>query len=170
MLERRIARLERLLKNEAGRRRSSVPELEANLDVAAAYEAADIIARQFAKMINADIKLVKTEDIIDSPVHGWLTADDVDEIRDDEDARFAIQYNVRGNPAFSGYTIVAVPSENTVALVTEDGGSVFPDGSSYDEYELHYFPLSKWKNFNSSMLRDEEFESVKRSRKRFVRR
>lgn len=171
MLERRIERLEKLLKNEAGRRRSRVPELEATLNVEAAYEAAEAIASQFADMIGADIRLINTKNIIDSPVYGWLTVDDVDEIKDDKNARFAIQYSVRGNRAFSGYAIVAVPSENAVALVTEDGASVYPDGSSYDEYELKYFPLDDWKKkFNPSNINNDQFESVRRPRNRRARR
>lgn len=153
-LEQRIARLEKVMAKPATVKNES---FESDLDVDGARAAADRIANQFCGMIGVDGATLDDlgHDVIESPMYGWLTVNDTDEIAEDPDARFAFQYSLDGT---DGYAIVVHPTDNSVNLINEDGYSIDPAGHPFssDSADLVAYPLSKWKGFDLSMIDEED--------------
>lgn len=155
ILEKRISRLEKLLKNE------SANSFEGRLDEDGARVAADRIIKQFGKLVN---KRFLYEDLdglsLYSPMYGWLSLDDTEEIEEDPDTRFVFQYGT------NGYTAMVIPSDNAVELMTDGGYAVDPSNGSTFEADCPQdgaFNLAKWRRFDLSMVYS---ESVKRPIKR----
>lgn len=153
-LELRINRLERLLKNEA-RSSKKFESFESDLDNVGARVAANRIAQQFGRMLGVSVRPSDYgEDVINSPMFGWLPVSAVDEIAEDPDARFAFHY-VLGD---GDYEFDVFPSDNSVNLISEDGYSVDPNGRllSSDDAYVTAFPLRRWKGFDLSMVEDDD--------------
>ena len=151
-LERRINRLERLLKNEACLSKKC-ESFESDLDDVGARATANRIAAQFGRMLGVSVRPSDYgEDVINSPMFGWLPVSAVDEIAEDPDARFAFHY-VLGD---GDYEFDVYPTDNAVNLITEDGYSVDPTGRllSSDDSSVTAFPLRRWKGFDLSMVED----------------
>lgn len=152
ILEKRLARLENLIKNEA--KSKKFESFESDLDEAGARAAADRLAKQFGRMIGATVRPDDLGgDVIESPRYGWLSVDRADEIADDPDARFVFQYSVGDD-----FSALVVPSNNSVELMTEGGYAVDPSGETFeaDTAVDGAFPLSDWEGFDLSMVRDED--------------
>ena len=94
------------------------------------------------------------EDVINSPMFGWLPVSAVDEIVEDQDARFAFHY-VLGD---DDYEFDVYPTDNAVNLINEDGYSVDPNGRllSSDDADIAAFPISMWEGFDLSMVEDDD--------------
>ena len=153
-LEQRINRLERLLKNEACTSQKC-ESFESDLDDVGARATANRIAAQFGRMLGASVRPSDYgDDVINSPMFGWLPITAVEEIESDPDARFAFHY-VLGDGDFE---FDVYPSDNAVNLITEDGYSVDPTGRllSSDDAYVTAFPLRRWKGFDLSMVEDED--------------
>lgn len=153
-LEQRINRLERLLKNEASASKK-FESFESDLDEDGARAAANRIAAQFGKMLGVSVTPDDYgNDVVNSPMYGWLPVSAVDEIAEDTDARFGFHYNLDDGE----YGIEVYPTGNAVNLINEDGYSVDPAGRlfSSDMADIVAFPLSKWKGFDLSMVHDED--------------
>lgn len=153
-LEQRINRLERLLKNEACASQKC-ESFESDLDDVGARTTANRIAAQFGRMLGVSVRPDDYgDDVINSPVFGWLPVTAVEEIESDQDARFAFHY-VLGDEDFS---IDVYPSDNAVNLINEDGYSVDPTGRllSSDDADVTAFPLRRWKGFDLSMVEDDD--------------
>lgn len=153
-LEQRINRLERLLKNEACASQKC-ESFESDLDDVGARTTANRIAAQFGRMLGVSVRPDDYgDDVINSPVFGWLPVTAVEEIESDQDARFAFHY-VLGDEDFS---IDVYPSDNAVNLINEDGYSVDPTGRllSSDDSVVTAFPLRRWKGFDLSMVEDDD--------------
>ena len=153
-LEQRINRLERLLKNEASTSKKC-ESFESELDETGARVAANRIARQFGRMLGVSVRPSDYgDDVINSPMFGWLPVSSVDEIVEDQDARFAFHY-VLGDGDFE---FDVYPSDNAVNLINEDGYSVDPNGRllSSDDADVAAFPISMWKGFDLSMVEDDD--------------
>ena len=154
-LEQRINRLERLLKNEACTSKKC-ESFESDLDDVGARATANRIAQQFGRMLGVSVRPSDyDDDVINSPMFGWLPVSAVDEIAEDPDARFAFHY-VLGDD--DDYEFDVYPSDNAVNLITEDGYSVDPTGRllSSDDSSVTAFPLRRWKGFDLSMVEDDE--------------
>jgi hypothetical protein len=154
MLERRINRLERAIKNETRTRKFE--GFESDLDVDGARATANRIANQFCRMIGVSGATLDDlgHNVIESLMYGWLIVNDTDEIAEDPDARFAFQYSLDGED----YTIIVHPTDNSVNLINEDGYSIDPAGHPFssDSADLVAYPLSKWKGFDLSMIDEED--------------
>ena len=153
-LEQRINRLERLLKNEASTSKKC-ESFESELDETGARVAANRIARQFGRMLGVSVRPSDYgDDVINSPMFGWLPVSSVDEIVEDQDARFAFHY-VLGD---DDYEFDVYPTDNAVNLINEDGYSVDPNGRllSSDDADVAAFPISMWKGFDLSMVEDDD--------------
>ena len=153
-LEQRINRLERLLKNEACVSKKC-ESFESELDETGARVAANRIARQFGRMLGVSVRPSDYgEDVINSPMFGWLPVSAVDEIFEDQDARFAFHY-VLGD---DDYEFDVYPTDNAVNLINEDGYSVDPNGRllSSDDADIAAFPISMWEGFDLSMVEDDD--------------
>ena len=153
-LEQRINRLERLLKNEACLSKKC-ESFETDLDDVGARTTANRIAAQFGRMLGVSVRPSDYgEDVINSPIFGWLPVTAVEEIESDPDARFAFHY-VLGDGDFE---FDVYPSDNAVNLITEDGYSVDPTGRllSSDDSSVTAFPLRRWKGFDLSMVEDDD--------------
>ena len=154
-LERRITRLENAVKSDSHQvRRKKFESFESDLDVDRARAAANRIAQRFGRMMDANVRPDDLgDDVIDSPRYGWLSVDRTDEITDDPEARFVFQYTLG-----SGFSILVVPSDNAVELMTDDGYAVDPSGEMFeaDTTVDGSFPLSDWKDFDLSMVNDED--------------
>lgn len=153
-LEQRINRLERLLKNEACIS-NKCESFESELDETGARVAANRIAKQFSRMLGVSVRPSDYgEDVINSPMFGWLPVSAVDEITEDQDARFVFHY-VLGDGDFE---FDVYPSDNAVNLISEDGYSVDPSGRllSSDDADIAAFPISMWKGFDLSMVEDDD--------------
>lgn len=153
-LEQRINRLERLLKNEACAS-NKCESFESELDETGARVTANRIAAQFGRMLGVSVRPSDYgEDVINSPMFGWLPVSAVDEIAEDPDARFAFHY-VLGD---GDYEFDVFPSDNSVNLISEDGYSVDPNGRllSSDDASITAFPLRRWKGFDLSMVEDDD--------------
>lgn len=153
-LEQRINRLERLLKNEACTSQK-YEGFESDLDDVGARATANRIAAQFGRMLGVSVRPDDYgEDVINSPIFGWLPVTAVEEIESDPDARFAFHY-VLGD---SDFEIDVYPSDNSVNLINEDGYSVDPTGRllSSDDSVVTAFPLRRWKGFDLSMVEDDD--------------
>ena len=153
-LEQRINRLERLLKNEACAS-NKCESFESELDETGARVTANRIAAQFGRMLGVSVRPSDYgEDVINSPMFGWLPVSAVDEIAEDPDARFAFHY-VLGD---GDYEFDVFPSDNSVNLISEDGYSVDPNGRllSSDDAYVTAFPLRRWKGFDLSMVEDDD--------------
>ena len=153
-LEQRINRLERLLKNEACVSKKC-ESFESELDETGARVAANRIARQFGRMLGVSVRPSDYgEDVINSPMFGWLPVSAVDEIAEDQDARFAFHY-VLGD---DDYEFDVYPTDNAVNLINEDGYSVDPNGRllSSDDADITAFPISMWEGFDLSMVEDDD--------------
>lgn len=153
-LEPRINRLERLLKNEACAS-NKCESFESELDETGARITANRIAAQFGHMLGVSVRPSDYgEDVINSPMFGWLPVSAVDEIAEDPDARFAFHY-VLGD---GDYEFDVFPSDNSVNLISEDGYSVDPNGRllSSDDAYVTAFPLRRWKGFDLSMVEDDD--------------
>ena len=153
-LEQRINRLERLLKNEACASQKC-ESFESDLDDVGARTTANRIAAQFGRMLGVSVRPDDYgDDVIQSPIYGWLPVTAVEEIESDPDARFAFHY-VLGDEDFS---IDVYPSDNAVNLINEDGYSVDPTGRllSSDDSVVAAFPLRRWKGFDLSMVEDDD--------------
>lgn len=153
-LELRINRLERLLKNEACSSKK-FESFESDLDDVGARVAANRIAQQFGRMLGVSVRPSDYgEDVINSPMFGWLPVSAVDEIAEDPGARFAFHY-VLGD---GDYEFDVFPSDNSVNLISEDGYSVDPNGRllSSDDAYVTAFPLRRWKGFDLSMVEDDD--------------
>lgn len=189
-VESRIRRLERIakrenkkpgLRNETYRKvkfpikraRRKFESFESDNDEDGARAVANSMAEDFSQMIGAGLTPSDTTDIVDSPTYGW--SNDVE--MDDTDARYTFTYDVEGYP---GVSVYFRPTDNTVCVwksLTNGSnceGAVDPKTGmcewSDDLSECSY-PLGAWRNFDLEMIHsDEEFESVKRPRKRVVRR
>ena len=153
-LEQRIARLEKVMAKQAAVKNES---FESDLDVDGAKAAADRIADQFCRMIGVSGATPDDlgHDVIESPMYGWLTVNDTDEIAEDPDARFSFQYSLDGT---DGYAIIVHPTDNSVNLINEDGYSIDPAGHPFssDSADLVAYPLPKWKGFDLSMIDEED--------------
>lgn len=155
-LEQRINRLERLLKNEACTSQKC-ESFESDLDDVGARATANRIAAQFGRMLGVSVRPDDYgEDVINSPIFGWLPVTAVEEIESDPDARFAFHY-VLGDGDFE---FDVYPSDNAVNLINEDGYSVDPTGRllSSDDSVVTAFPLRRWKGFDLSMVEDDDDE------------
>ena len=153
-LEQRINRLERLLKNEACVSKKC-ESFESELDETGARVAANRIARQFGRILGVSVRPSDYgEDVINSPMFGWLPVSAVDEIFEDQDARFAFHY-VLGD---DDYEFDVYPTDNAVNLINEDGYSVDPNGRllSSDDADIAAFPISMWEGFDLSMVEDDD--------------
>lgn len=153
-LEQRINRLERLLKNEACASQKC-ESFESDLDETGARATANRIAAQFGRMLGVSVRPDDYgDDVIQSPIYGWLPVTAVEEIESDPDARFAFHYAL-GDEDFS---IDVYPSDNAVNLINEDGYSVDPTGRllSSDDSVVAAFPLRRWKGFDLSMVEDDD--------------
>ena len=154
-LEQRIARLERLLKNEARTRKFE--SYESNLDVDGARADADRVADQFCRMIGVRGATLDDlgHDVIVSPMYGWLTINDTDEIEEDPDARLAFQYSLDGT---DGYTIIVYPTDRKVCLKNDGGLYIDPKGRQFtsDMADIVAYPLNMWNRFDLSMVDDED--------------
>ena len=153
-LEQRINRLERLLKNEACVSKKC-ESFESELDETGARVAANRIARQFGRMLGVSVRPSDYgDDVINSPMFGWLPVSAVDEIAEDQDARFAFHY-VLGD---DDYEFDVYPTDNAVNLINEDGYSVDPNGRllSSDDADITAFPISMWEGFDLSMVEDDD--------------
>lgn len=152
-LEQRIERLEKVMAKQVAVKNES---FESDLDVDGARAAADRIADQFCGMIGVSGATPDDlgHDVIESPMYGWLTVNDTDEIAEDPDARFAFQYSLDGED----YTIVVHPSDNAVCLMNDGGEYIDPKGRPFtsDMADLVAYPLSKWKGFDLSMVDEED--------------
>lgn len=152
-LEERISRLEKVL--NANRKFES---FESKLDEAGARAKANQIASEFGALVGADVELDDLgRDVIDSPLFGWLTVDDTDEIAEDRDAKFAFQYSLNNGD----YTIIVYPSKKAVWLLPDSGYAVDPKTGAVFEPESHVdgaFAFPKWKRFDLSMIHDEDDE------------
>ena len=151
-LEQRIARLEKVLNGKKSVKNES---FETDLDLEGARAAADRIAKQFGRMLGVNVTPDDLgHDVILSPMYGWLTLNDTDEIEEDPDARFGFPYSL-DEP---GYTIIVHPSDNAVNLINEDGYSIDPKGHPFssDSADVVAFALPKWKNFDFSMVDEED--------------
>lgn len=157
-LENRIARLEKLLNSKKSVKNES---FESDLDLAGARHTANRIANQFCRMIGVSGATPDDlgHDVIESPMYGWLTVNDIDEIEEDPDARFAFQYSLDGT---DDYTIIVYPTDNAVNLISEDGYSIDPKGRPFssDMADIVAFTLPKWKGFDLSMIDDEDDYNV----------
>ena len=153
-LEQRIARLEKVLNSKKTVKNES---FESDLDVDGARAAASRIANQFCRMIGVSGATPDDlgHDVIESPMYGWLTVNDTDEIEEDLDARFAFQYSLDGT---DDYTIIVYPSDNAVCLMNYGGEYIDPKGRPFtsDMADLVAYPLSKWKGFDLSMVDEED--------------
>ena len=153
-LEQRINRLERLLKNEACTSKKC-ESFESDLDDIGARVTANRIAQQFGRMLGVSVRPSDYgDDVINSPIFGWLPVTAVEEIAEDPDARFAFHY-VLGD---GDYEFDVYPTDNAVNLITEDGYSVDPTGRllSSDDSVVTAFPLRRWKGFDLSMVEDDD--------------
>lgn len=153
-LEQRINRLERLLKNEACVSKKC-ESFESKLDETGARVAANRIAKQFGRMLGVSVRPSDYgDDVINSPMFGWLPVSAVDEIAEDQDARFAFHY-VLGD---DDYEFDVYPTDNAVNLINEDGYSVDPNGRllSSDDADITAFPISMWEGFDLSMVEDDD--------------
>ena len=153
-LEQRINRLERILKNEACAS-NKCESFESELDETGARATANRIAAQFGRMLGVSVRPSDYgEDVINSPMFGWLPVSAVDEIAEDPDARFAFHYSLGDGD----YEFDVFPSDNSVNLISEDGYSVDPNGRllSSDDAYVTAFPLRRWKGFNLSMVEDDD--------------
>ena len=153
-LEQRTNHLERLLTNEACAS-NKCESFESELDETGARVTANRIAAQFGRMLGVSVRPSDYgEDVINSPMFGWLPVSAVDEIAEDPDARFAFHY-VLGD---GDYEFDVFPSDNAVNLITEDGYSVDPTGRllSSDDAYVTAFPLRRWKGFDLSMVEDDD--------------
>lgn len=149
-LEQRINRLERLLKNEA-RASKKFESFESDLNEDGARAAANRIAAQFGKMLGVSVTPDDYgNDVVNSPMYGWLPASAVDEIAEDTDARFGFHYTLDDGE----YSIEVYPTDNAVNLINEDGYSIDPAGHPFssDMADIVAYPLSKWKGFDLSMI------------------
>lgn len=156
LLENRLMRLERLIKNEACSSRKC-ESFESDLDEIGARAAANRLAKQFANMIGSSVRPDDLgDDVILSPMYGWLSVDRADEAADDPDARFVFNYALD-----DGFSLNVFPSDGKVNLISEDGYSVSPDGEiiDYDEADLYASPLSDWRGFDLSMVQDPNEDS-----------
>ena len=80
-LEQRIARLEKVLNGKKSVKNES---FETDLDLEGARAAADRIAKQFGRMLGVNVTPDDLgHDVILSPMYGWLTLNDTDEIEED---------------------------------------------------------------------------------------
>lgn len=153
LLENRLMRLERLIKNEA-RQSKKFESFESDLDEAGARAAANRIAKQFGNMIGSSVRPddYSGGEVILSPMYGWLSVDRADEAADDPDARFVFNYALD-----DGFSLNVFPSDGHVNLISKDGYSVDPDDGEpidYDDADLYSSPLSAWRGFNLSMVKD----------------
>ena len=157
LLEKRITRLENAIKSNRRPTRRKFESFESDLDVDGARVSANRIADQFCRIIC--VRGATLDDlghnVIESPMYGWLTINDTDEIEEDPDARFAFQYSLDGT---DDYAIIVHPSDNSVNLINGDGYSIDPKGRlfSSDSADLVAYPLSKWKGFDLSMVDEED--------------
>jgi hypothetical protein len=164
ILEKRFARIENLIKNEA-RTSKKFESFESDLDEEGARAAADRLANQFANMVGVSLTPDNMTDTIDSPVYGTLdahSASAAEEIADDPDARFTFDYSVDGYPAD---TVKVRPTDGTICVWRSvyDGyygeGAVDPE-SGECEWEDWLgdcsYPLSAWKNFSFDMIHGDE--------------
>ena len=157
LLENRLMRLERLIKNEACSSRKC-EGFESDLDEAGARAAANSLAKQFANMIGSSVRPddFGGGEVILSPMYGWLSVDRADKAADDPDARFVFNYALD-----DGFSLNVFPSDGKVNLISEDGYSVSPDGEiiDYDEADIYASPLSDWHGFDLSMVQDPNEDS-----------
>jgi len=86
-------------------------------------------------------------DVVYSPMYGWLTISAVNEIAEDKDARFGFHYTLDDGK----YSIEVYPTDNTVNLINKDWHSVDPTGRPLSSNEVAY-PFSKWKGLDLSMV------------------
>ena len=154
-LEQRIARLERAIKNEARTRKFE--GFESGLNVDGANAEADRIADQFCRMIGVSgaTQVDHGHDVMNSPMYGWLTINDIDEIEEDPDARFAFEYSLDDT---DDYTITVYPTDKKVCLMNYGGEYIDPKGRPFtsDMGDIVAYPLSKWNGFDLSMVDDED--------------
>ena len=147
ILESRIARLEKLL---IGRKSVKNESFESDLDEAGARSKADSMAKEFSRLTGMARFTPDNlgNDVIISPMYGWLSLKDTDEIAEDVDARFAFQYSN------SKFTIIVFPTDGTVQLLNNDGMLIDPkNGRELTGYNddienpsVGAFPLSVWAN------------------------
>lgn len=147
-LEHRIARLENAVKSKKTRKFES---FESDLDEAGARAKADRMAKEFAS-VTGMAKFAPDDlddNVIVSPIYGWLTVDQTDDIADDPDARFAFQYSN------SKFTIIVFPTDGTVVLLNNDSDEpINPKNGRVltgynDDIEDPFvgaFPMSVWAN------------------------
>lgn len=126
---------------------------EANLDVNGARNAANQIIAQLSQMLNISAQPDDLgDDVISSPMNGWLTINDVEDINEDPDSRFAFQYSM------GEFTAIVLPSDNSVELIIHDD-VIDPSGNFILDAECPQdgaFKISKWKKFDPSTINEEE--------------
>lgn len=180
ILEKRLARLENLIKNEA--KSKKFESFESDLDEEGARAAADRLAKQFANMVGVRLTPANNTDTIDSPMFGALNIRSADEVAEDPDARFTFDYNVAGYPAD---TVKFRPTDGTICVwrSASNGysgeGAVDPE-SGECEWEDWLgdcsYPLQAWKNFSFDMIHcddddwDDDYDDYDESLKRRVAR
>lgn len=142
-LEQRVTRIENILKNKTNVSKK-FESFESDLDEAGAKAKADRMAAEFANITGmASFSYDDSKDVIASPYYSWLSIDQVDEINEDPDSRFAFQYSN------SKFTIYVIPTDNTVELLNDDGMVIDPAtgrplDSDVDVPQDGAFPLSVW--------------------------
>ena len=143
-LEQRVTRLEKLLKISNRNTRRKFESFESDLDEAGARAKADQMAKEFSRVTGmADFSFDNVKDVISSPYYGWLGTDQVDEINEDPDSRFAFQYSN------SKFTIYVIPTDNTIELLNDDGLTIDPSTGRKVNYDVDTpqdgaFPMSAW--------------------------
>jgi hypothetical protein len=144
-LEERISRLERALaQKRITRKFESASSFESNFDKVGARDRADQMAKEFARVTGmADFSLDDTVEVISSPLNGWLTIDQVDEISEDPNSRFVFRYSN------SKFTIYVIPTDNTVELLNDDNLAIDPATGMPVDYDVDTpqdgaFPMSVW--------------------------
>lgn len=144
-LEERISRIERALtSNYRTRKFESASSFESNFDKVGARTRADQMAKEFARITGmADFSFDDNIEVISSPLNGWLTIDQVDEISEDPNSRFVFRYSN------SKFTIYVIPTDNTVELLNEDDIAINPATGMAVNYDIDIpqdgaFPMSVW--------------------------
>jgi hypothetical protein len=191
MLERRINRLENMIKNEAREEghmvygKDAAHTMEQNHDIRGAKATANVFADKFTQLTGIKLRRDDSHPIIYSPEYGWT--DSLEDLDDDIYSYFVFKYDVVGDnnvsayicPTLSGkkvglWSSLGTGSRGEGAVNPETGECVWED----DIFETLY-DVYDWENFSLDMIHDEGFdESVRRpyrktletkSRKRFRR-
>ena len=185
-LENRIARLEKLIKNEIREKghmvygKNVAHTMEQNHDIHGAEVTANYFANKFTQLTGIKLRRDDSHPIINSPMYGWT--DSLEDLDDDVNAYFVFKYDVVGDNNVSAYICPTLHQKNVGlwsslgagsrcegAINPKTGECVWED----DIFEtLH--DVYDWENFSLDMIHDEgddyddeEFdESVRRHRRK----